>query len=210
MSYTTGDPEISIHSEKDVTPEFILNEANTIWKKYKKLKIPIADYDKIDTASSDLRKQHREFCTSYPIVFRFMCQLNSYSPKAFERYLKLIQQRPWKSENDYLESQVDYIILLYKAKNPRWDNNTISNLRRETLATLVKENEDFKRGIRKFYDEVNSMELKLKEKSLKELSDFCSREPEEIANEVLSIIEQPITVQDVKVELPLTANDLLG
>lgn len=174
--YTTGETKFvaKITNEKDVTIDYVVNEANTMWKKVRSSELKFGDLESADVLMEKMRKEHPEFCKSYPIVLRYMCQMHEYSGKAFKTYLMKIKEHPYTSEEEYLESQADYVVILYKQRNKRWNNTQIANLRRNVLTLLQNEHEVFKKYVNEFDREVTAETEKLSMKSIEELHEFAT------------------------------------
>src|ERR1700744_5814447 len=215
MSYATGDLKINsikISSEKNVTIDFVANEANIIWRKVHKH----ADMDLI-------HRTHSEFCKAYPMVIRYMCEMNEYDPKAFRKWLMKIKERPWKTEEEYLDAQADYVSMLFRAKKPRAAQHEVNNVRKNIRAALQHEHTQFKFYAEKFDKEVNSAESTLREKNKEELYEFVRAAGEvgmapagtvRVESEIPPhcVDETPPAVQNSLSELvaDLTSNELLG
>lgn len=166
--------KLAITSEKAVTVDDIIDEAIIIWKKAQTHFHNIArdDIDGMCALMSQLRDEHRQFCQSYPIVLRYMCELREFSVRAFRKYLRKIEKHPWKTEAEYLDSQVDYIVLLYKAMHPKWKKNEVDNLRINTRNQLQCEHDRFKNMVDKCNNDVNAREDVLRAQNREELKKF--------------------------------------
>jgi hypothetical protein len=125
--------------------EEIIDEANKIWAKVQQKKYDIEDTDASDALLEDLRTEHRDFHTTLPLVLRTMVQMRSYNPKALERYLKKMKtdMKNWKSRRDFIESQADYMIILYKIKNPRYNTRHVQLMRQDLVKQLLEEEDAF-------------------------------------------------------------------
>lgn len=148
MSFTTGDADIKlknvkVHNARDVTAKDIVNEAKDICKKMRARKIKPGDFDAADKFMAEMRKEHKEFAESYPIVLRYICQMQQFSAKALSKYLNYIKEHPWKNEDEYLDSQAQYVVMLYKETHPRWDTTQVANLRKNIRTMLQKEHDRF-------------------------------------------------------------------
>jgi hypothetical protein len=167
--YSTGLPKLTlkITSEKEVTIDFIVKEADVIWKEMKACNS--------DDVVNILQAKHPEFYKAYPIVFRYICQIKQYSSKAFRLWLGKIKQNPWKTEMEYLDAQADYATILYKIKNPRANATAASNVRQNIRAGLQAEHDDFKQRVATFTEQVASEEAKFLEKNMAELREFAQR-----------------------------------
>jgi hypothetical protein len=164
-----------IHNERNVTKEEILDEADKVWKCCKERSVDITDLDAVEEFMSELRKQFKEFCTSYPIAMRYMAQFNSYNRKALEKYLNKIEKKPWKSESEYLESQADYVVILYKETHPKWNTTHVNNLRRNIITMLENESKVFKERLDSSEKKVNETEKRINDESKAELKSYFRR-----------------------------------
>lgn len=162
--YTSGGQfgKAAIHNEKDVTPDYVLKEANTMWKKASKWKVDPTNSEEVDGKMAEMRRDHPEFCQSYPIVLRYMVQFKQYSSEAFRIYLKKIQNKPWKNENEYLDSQADYVVILYQKTHKNWNSTQVGQLRRNIREILQKEHDHFKMRLEQNQKVVEADEERIK------------------------------------------------
>lgn len=163
MSFTTGDADIkiknvSITSEKNVTIDDIIKEAVDINRKLQAAKIKPGDFDASDEFMAKMRRDHKEFSQSYPIVLRYMCQMQQFHVNALRKYLNHIREHPWKNHDEYLDSQVHYCIILYKETHKRWNRTQVENLRKNIRTMLKSEHERFMELSEKYKKEVEHEE----------------------------------------------------
>lgn len=172
--YTTGDIDFKVRvtNEKDVTVDYVVNEANQMWREIRSRKLKFGDMDAADAVMNEMRKKHPQFCKSYPIVLRYMCQMQEYDHRAFRNYLMKIKEHPYTNETEYLDSQADYVVILYKQRNSRWNCTQVSNLRKNVRGLLQREHDVFKSYVEEFDKEVSAETEKLKEKGTAELHEF--------------------------------------
>ncbi len=161
-----------ISQEKTITPSQLIDEANLIWKKVVSSKIDPTDQAKRDQLLDTIRKAHPEFATSYPIVLRFMCQVNSYSPVAFTQYVKKISAKPWTNESEYLDSQADYLELLYKQTHSKYKKADVDAYKRAIRKTLQDEHDAIKQMSKQCEEETKLNQEQRRIKELKELEMF--------------------------------------
>jgi hypothetical protein len=164
-----------IHNERNVTKEEILDEADKVWKRSRERNVNIKDLDEVEEFMSELRKEFKEFCTSYPIVLRYMVQFESYKRKALEKYLNKIEKKPWKSESEYLESQADYVVILYKEMHPRWNSTHVNNLRRNIINMLENESKVFKERLDNSEKKVTETEDRINNEAKEEVKSYFRR-----------------------------------
>ena len=136
-----------ITHEKEVTSEFVLAEAKDIWRhcRSQHKKFPAEDMESASLLLNNVRECHREFAIAYPIVVRYMCQMREFSASAFKKYLdRIANQAADRNEDDYLNSQVDYVVILYKCRHPKWNLTQVANIRTNVRALLQQEHDQFK------------------------------------------------------------------
>ena len=88
--------------------------------------------------------EHPRFATTFPIVLRYMVQIQQYDEKAFVKYLKRLQAMPYKTEEEYCQRQSEYIMYLHMAMNPKSKKKENQSVRKEACALLVAEVTAFK------------------------------------------------------------------
>lgn len=174
-NYTTGDMDLKLKlsSEREVTIDFVVREASAMWKLMRSRKLKFGDQHAAEALMSEMQKTHPEFCKSYPIVNRYICQMQEYDAKAFKLWLMKIKERPWKTEGEYLDAQADYVVMLYRAKKPRANMTEVNNLRRNIRNMLQVEHDKFKHYAEEYEREVTAEESMLKDRNMDELHAFA-------------------------------------
>ncbi len=174
MNYTTGDMKMKITSEKEVTIDDVVAEANVIYKKMKASKIKFGDTSgKVQTFMDEIRKQHPQFCTSYPIVMRYICEMQEYDSKVFAFWLKKIRGNPMNSEGEYLDAQAAYVTSLFRRKNPKASRTHVANVRANVRAMLQAEHDVFKQNAQAYEKEVIAEEDMLRDRNADEMRAFA-------------------------------------
>lgn len=164
--------KLSIKSEKDVTIEEVVKEANKIWKFAKARKLKIEDTKKTGELLEEVRKKYPSFCQAYPIVSRYICQFQEYSPKVFRLWLMKIKEHPWKSPEEYMDAQADYVTKLFCARKPRANKTEINNVRSNIRTILLNEYNQFKACAETNDAVVTKNETRLHNKNADELFRF--------------------------------------
>ena len=162
---------MNIVNEKAVTGADILNEACIMWKEYKKLGIT-------DENANIIRTNHKDFCTSYPIVLRYM-SMNEYSRTAMKKFIKYIEAKPWTSVDGFLDAQTHYVVTLYKETHPHYNKKYVNTLRHNIKKILQNEHDDFEKLTKESCSIVEANEKRLKEQSLEQLQAFYDKYREE-------------------------------
>lgn len=159
---------LSIHNEKEVTPDDIITEANVAWKKVRASGAPA------DELLNMLHREHKDLSMSYAIVIRYMCDAREYSPAALRRYLNYLAKNPPKSTDAYLEAQAEYVVFLYKEFHRHYRSADVMHLRIGVRAALKKEHDDFMATHERLSKVLDDKETRLLEKSREELKKFLA------------------------------------
>jgi hypothetical protein len=189
--------EAKVTSEKEVTPSDIIAEAQKIHAKVRRGEIG-------ERLHRQMQMEHNAFAQSYPIVLRYMCELGQFHPDALRRYLHHLKFHPWKSTDEYLDSQTHYIVLLYKAMNKQWKSNEVDTLRKNVRAMLGREYSHFEKITKETNAEVEGEISRLHSRGVKELASFYAKNQDELQNGV------PVTVMCDKEENIVSFEKLAG
>lgn len=201
---TGGSLKLAVTNEKDVTLDFVVSEADAIYKKCRAEKLKFGDREAAEKQMSQMRKEHPEFCKSYPIVLRYMCEMQEYKTKAFRKYLLKIQEHPWKNQDEYLDSQADYVCLLYMETKKRWTRTAVENIRRNIRKMLQHEHETFMKYSEAFNSEVTAEEEIRAEHTTETLREFYSTYGEEA-------VDVPVrTVSEIAPRAEIDLDALVG
>jgi hypothetical protein len=126
------------------TPEFMVKMGDHIYKQVKGYLKNRPDEDLTrDLALEHFRKVYPKFSKSYPTTLRYMVQMKQYSSKAFLQYLRLIKEKPWNSEKEFVTSQIDYLVKLMRATHKHYNTASIAAYYNEMQEFLTKEGKDF-------------------------------------------------------------------
>lgn len=177
MAYGGFGMHTSVVSEKEVSIEDIVAEANEIWKELKSRKLDREDYVAGEQFYNEMCKKHPEFSKSYALVLRYIAEMRIYSAKVFMKWLKQIQVRPWKSAEEYFESQSNYVMLLHTHYNPRASAEERYAVRNNVRKLLTDEYEDFKKTTQKYEKAVNERDAKLAAKNKADLLNYLVNAP---------------------------------
>lgn len=83
--------------------------ANEIWLKVKPLRLTPWMSQPYDIKIDMFHKKFPKFCTTFPVVIKYMINDGIFCHKAFERYLKKLKACSPKSKEEWAERQADYI-----------------------------------------------------------------------------------------------------
>jgi hypothetical protein len=166
-----------IHNARNVTPEFILEEACSMWKE-----VEASGVDKID----EIIPKYRDLCTSYPVILRYM-MMSEFSRHAMKKFLRYVELNPWKSVDEFIECQTMYVVYLYKERHPHYNSAHVKALKVNTRQILKQEHEDFENLGKKITDDVEKTEEDLKKQAKDKLKVFFAIHGEETVNVPLRV-----------------------
>lgn len=164
-------------SEKEVTVEDIVKEASDIWKELKSRNLPVDDQRAGEAFFNEMCKTHPEFSKSYALVLRYIAEMRLFSAKVFAKWLKQVQTRPWKSSDEYFETQANYVMMLYAHHTPKASSKDRYAVRNNVKAMLSQEYEEFQSTTKRYEQIVNDHDEKLAAKNKADLLEYCRQAP---------------------------------
>jgi len=101
----------------------------------------------LDEIHDRIHRDHRAICATYPIVLKIMVYQGQYHPKAIRRFLAHVKHHPWRSEEEYLETQATYVAMLYRCTHDRAAPAAIKAVREEAMRLLRDDKVDFEKKV---------------------------------------------------------------
>jgi transposase-like protein len=136
-------------TKKEKTPDEVLAIADEIWSKVKDAHIDVMNEAARDDMYDGLRKSYQDFAFSFPIVLRWMAQLDMYHSESFKKYLRMCKT-PAESREKHQERQVAWPVMLYRRKYPHGNEDGVKAYRSNLLKQLQDEEDAFQKN----YDEI--------------------------------------------------------
>ena len=151
--------------------ETYLQDANDIWADFRK-RLGDSQFEELgpDDQLTFYQKKFNKFTLSFPIVLRYMIQMRAYNKKAFKKFIKKLQLKPYRSELEYCERQADYVKYLYMELSPTHNMKAAQREWQTVYDMLVKEIEIFKNAektVKKKLEKNNSLNKEERRKELK-------------------------------------------
>lgn len=194
-----------ITSEKNVTVDDLLREAKVMWKKARG-----------GASLESIHKEHPMFCQAYAIVARCMCDNHMYSSRAFREYIQRIVRTPYRSIEQFLDYQSDFMRDTMKYLNKSHPNmDSLNAYRNEVRKTLQKEHDEFMRAgnaAQHVIDDTFHARSKGRKDGLRDiLRDAAAKKQEDVPIVVQAEHLAPSSVAQVAEvpTLPLSSNALL-
>ena len=86
---------------------------------------------------------YSDFITKYAVPTRYMVMYDEYSHNAFHKYLIRLKTVGYKSKDEWIERQADYVKLLWRAYNPRGSTKDAAEAHRGAYESIKTEMEGF-------------------------------------------------------------------
>ncbi len=202
----TNKLKLSVTSEKNVTIDDLVREAGIIWKDVRRRKLNVGKTDETTALLKEIQTKYRQFCTAYPIVVRYMCQMQEYDSQTFRLWLGKIQLHPWKTTEEYIDAQTDYVVRLFRSRKPRSNNTEVGNLRTNIKILLTQEHNAIKKSAEEGEATVTKNEKYLHDRNADELFEFASN----ISQEGMQKAETYQVITDMIATEKINLDDLIG
>ena len=163
---------IKIESEKNVTVDEVVAEGDAI---FSRVRAAMRRKENLEELSKELYRSHPQFAQSYPLALRYICDMQRYNSKAFRRWLLKIKEHPWKSEEEYIEAQADYVYKLICAENPRGSVRDKHTAKANLRKLLMAEHKEFKQKADDVEKQVDTREQRLHDRNVDELFSFLRK-----------------------------------
>lgn len=130
---------------------------------------------------SKLQLEFNEFFLSFPLVLRWMVEVNQFKVNAFKKYLEIFLDSEIKSKEDFLKLQGKYLIILYKELNPSASEKDINYYEEEINSLLLLEDETFK---------------EMEKEALEEIKEECKQASKEKKEQIYNMILRRKSMQN--------------
>jgi hypothetical protein len=87
-----------------------------------------------------------------------MVQTREYAPAAFEEFLKNHVQMMYKDRKEFMKTQAEYLVILYKTRHPRASARQLTQYRDALQKSLQEDDEDFAKAREEAEEEVKRMD----------------------------------------------------
>ena len=139
------DVHANVSAAQSATPQELVALASSIWKEVKASGVGPADEEGNDALLRELQDRHRDFGQSFPLVLRWMVQVRSYHPRAFEKYLAKHAGLRLGSREEFLRLQAEYLVCLFREKTAHADERAVKQYRESVVQALMAEDKEFMR-----------------------------------------------------------------
>lgn len=122
-----------------------LKTADELWAAYREMRKD-ATWAKRDVTAKIGYFQDRgysNFITKYAVPTRYMVMYDEYSHRAFLKYLVRLKTVGYRSKDEWIERQADYVKYLWRAYNPRGSTKEAADARQTAYEHIKKEMDSF-------------------------------------------------------------------
>ena len=138
--------------DKDKKINELVALAKKIWKRIIEINLK-KEYPQ-EMLLNIMQTEYNEFFLSFPLVLRWMVEVNQFKITAFKRYLEIFLDSEIKSKEEFLKLQGKYLVILYKELNPTLPDEKILLYEEEINGLLVLEDETFKQMEKEALEEI--------------------------------------------------------
>lgn len=128
---------------KNVSLDEILEIAKQIWNKVKVSKVDKEDHSGNEKLLGSIQAEFKDFNTSFPLVLRWMVQMRAFSVKSMKKYLVFYASTKIDSRLKFLETQAEYLVILYRAQNEHLNERSIQQYKELIIKQLHDEDKIF-------------------------------------------------------------------
>lgn len=144
INYIFSETNVSnINYVQSLPLEEILKLGTKIWNEVKN-HADIKDEKKTEELYYTFYNKYRDFGSSFPLILRWMVQMQKYSDKSFKKFLIKYSTSKIESKKDFLILQADYIVYLYE-ENKHYDKKHVNTYREFIIKQLLDEDEEMKK-----------------------------------------------------------------
>lgn len=134
----------NVSSSQTATPEELVELAKKLWAQVQESGVSKDDDEGNKTLLKRMQDENKDFMMSFPIILRWMVQARQFGAKSFHKWLLKHSASELKDREDFLRLQAEYLVLLYKESNPRYDNRLVNEYRKSITQQLLDEDKKFK------------------------------------------------------------------
>jgi hypothetical protein len=138
-----GIDRAEVSSSRTESVDTLVDVAKTIWREVRASGVAPGDDAGNEALYERLRKAHPDFAKSFPVPFRWMVQAREFSARAFRTHLKTNIKSLYRDRDEFLGAQADYLVLVYRRRNPRAPPKQVSQYRETVMKALADDNQSF-------------------------------------------------------------------
>lgn len=140
--FTETEVKPNVNYAKSLPLDEILSLGNKIWNEVKS-NPDFNNEKKSEELYYSIYNKYHDFGSSFPLILRWMVQMQKYSSKAFNKFLRKYSTSNISSKKDFLILQADYIVYLFEENN-HYDKKCINTYREFIIKQLLDEEEQIK------------------------------------------------------------------
>lgn len=164
-----------VRTGQSVSLEGVAAIAARIWAAVGRANVADGDDAGADALLQQLQGEYKEFATSYPVPFRWMVQAREYDPRAFKKYLRDHVKMMYKDRKEFMAAQAEYLVLLYKARNPRVGVRPLARYRAAVVKSLQEEDDKFAEARTEAEAEVGRLDAAVDDDRRRRLHEYLCR-----------------------------------
>jgi len=153
--------------DKDKKIDELTTIAKKIWKRVIEINLK-KEYPQ-EMLLNVMQSEYNEFFLSFPLVLRWMVEMNQFKVSSFKRYLEIFLDAEIKTKEEFLKIQGKYLVILYKELNPTLSEEKILFYEEEINNLLTLEDEAFKEMEKEALEEIKEESKKASDEKKEKL-----------------------------------------
>lgn len=160
--YIYSETKVNTQYSQSLQIDELIKLANVIWTDVKSNKKQNTE-EMFDVVFN----KYREFGSSFPIILRWMVEMDKFSDRAFKKFLYKYSNTDITNKKDFLIVQAEYLVYLYE-ETKHYDKNQVNLYREFIIKQLLEED----KLLSQMEEETKKELEKLKEEKRKELYEY--------------------------------------
>lgn len=159
--------------DKNIKIDELTTLAKKIWKRIIEINLK-KEYPQ-EMLLNVMQTEYNEFFLSFPLVLRWMVEMNQFKVTSFKRYLEIFLDSEIKTKEEFLKLQGKYLVILYKELNPSLSDEKILLYEEEINNLLSLEDETFKEMEKEALEEIKEESKKASDEKKERLYNMILR-----------------------------------
>jgi len=133
----------TLRGGKSATVEQLLAVGEEIAERAARSGVPRGDVAAGDKLYKEFRELYQDFAQEFPLVVSWAVTRREYSSKAFKIYLTKFHKPHYKTREQFLKTQAEYLVILYRLANRGIPEAALAGRRAAIRKALLKDDKKF-------------------------------------------------------------------
>ncbi len=107
------------------------------------LKSQILDEANLIILMNNIKEKYKNFAYTFPIIFKWIIMTKQFNPEALKKFLNLYSNREYKTREEFIIIQIEYIIYYNQMTFPEKSIEHYNNMRINMYNNIIEEDKQF-------------------------------------------------------------------